>query len=54
VFSALSRADLLKHDGEERRPELLCSFLLQVLPSLLLAGCGMVAAGLLLDVVQVQ
>lgn len=33
-------------------PELLCSFLAQVLPSLFLAGCGMVAAGLLLDVVQ--
>lgn len=31
---------------------MLCSFLVQVLPSLILAGCGMVAAGLLLDVVQ--
>jgi hypothetical protein len=44
--------NLLQHFGPVKE-ESICTFVLQVLPSLFIAGCGMVAAGLLLDVVQV-
>jgi hypothetical protein len=39
--------------GEDEAHQSLCSFISQVFPSLLVSGLGMLAAGIMLDGVQV-